>query len=264
MNLKNTVIHDWDWWAYQFRVVHRQGIKGIDFWDDRLITFIVDVLDLKPGERLLDLACGSGVHARRFAQHGIEVVGLDIVPRLVRYCTEQATAEGLDNITFVEGDMRALTYQEEFDALVILNTSFGFFDDETNQRVLEDIARALKPDGRLLLQLSDPHTFVERQKARYYWQERSEGVYWTEAWFDPATCISHGVFRFTDNDGVTHLWDDHERVRLYTLPELRVRFARAGLEISAAYGDLLLPSAPYGPDCHQEMIMVGRRAREET
>ncbi|MEA3342403.1 MAG: hypothetical protein U9R15_20750, partial [Chloroflexota bacterium] len=74
MNLKNTVIHDWDWWAYQFRVVHRQGIKGIDFWDDRLIAFIVQTLDLEPGERLLDLACGSGVHALRFARRGLEVV----------------------------------------------------------------------------------------------------------------------------------------------------------------------------------------------
>jgi len=265
MNLKNTVTHSWDWWAYQFRVVHRQGIKGIDFWDDRLISFIMEVLDLKPSERLLDLACGSGVHALHLARRGFEVVGLDIAPSLVRYCTEQATAEGLDNATFVEGDMRALAYQEEFDALVVLSTSFGFFDDETNQRVLEGIARALKPDGRLLLQLSDPYTFVERQRQhRYYWQERPEGIYWTETWFDPTTSISHGVFRFTDNDGVTHLWDDHERVRLYTLPELHPRFDRAGLEISAVHGDILLPSVPYGPDCHQEMIVVGRRAKEET
>ncbi len=263
MNLKNTVTHDWDWWAYQFRVVHRQGVASIDFWDDRLIAFVIPVLDLKPGERLLDLACGSGVHALEFARRGLEVVGLDIAPSLVRYCTEQAAAEGLDNVTFVEGDMRALTYQEEFDALVILSTSFGFFDDEANQRVLEGIARALKPGGRLLLQLSDPHTFVERQRQRYYWQERPEGIYWTESQFDPTTCISHGFFRFTDNDGVTHLWDDHESVRLYTLPELRLMFDRANLEIGDVYGDILLSPTPYGPDYHQEMIVVGGRAKEE-
>lgn len=262
MNLKNTTTHDWDWWAYQFRVVHRRGIEHIEFWDDRLITFITQSLDLEPGERILDLACGSGVHALIFAQQGLDVVGLDIAPSLVRYCTKRAAAEELDNVTFVEGDMRALTFQAEFDALVILSTSFGFFDDENNQRVLDGIARALKPTGRVLLQLSDPHTFVEQQKQRCHWQERPEGIYWTETWFDPATCITHGLFRFTDNDGMTHLWDDHERVRLYTLPELRLMFDRAGLEISAAYGNILLPSAPYGEDCHQEMIVVGRRAQE--
>jgi SAM-dependent methyltransferase len=259
VNLKNTVTHDWDWWAYQFRVIHRQGIENIDFWDERLITFITHVLDLKPGERLLDLACGSGVHALRFARQGIEVVGLDIAPSLVRYCAEQAAAEGVNNVTFVQGDMRALTYREEFDALVILNTSFGFFDDETNQQVLDGVGQALKPDGRVLLQLQDPTTFTGRQQSRCYWRERPEGVYWTEAWFDPATCISHGVFRFTDTAGVTHEWDDHERVRLYTLPELHRMFAQAGLEVTGAYGDILLPPVPYGPDDHREMVVAGRR-----
>ncbi|MEE8390983.1 MAG: class I SAM-dependent methyltransferase [Anaerolineae bacterium] len=261
MNLKNTVTHDWDWWAYQFRVVHRQGIKNIDFWDDRLIAFIVHLLNLKPGDRLLDLACGSGVHALRFAQQGIEVVGLDISPSLVRYCAEQAAAEGLDNVTFVEGDMRALTYQSEFDALVILSTSFGFFDDENNQRVLNGIAWALEPDGQVLLQLQDPTTFAGKRQSRCHWRERPEGIYWTEAWFDPATCISHGVFRFTDNDGVTHEWDNHERVRLYTLPELHRMFGLAGLEISDAYGDILLSPVPYSPDNHREMIVVGKRVQ---
>jgi ubiquinone/menaquinone biosynthesis C-methylase UbiE len=260
MNLKNTVTHSWDWWAYQFRVTHRQNITGIELWDERLIAFVVHVLDLKPGERLLDLACGSGVHARQLARRGIEVVGLDIAPSLVRYCTEQAAAEGLENVTFVEGDMRALPYHEAFDALVVLSTSFGFFDHETNQQVLDGIAQAIKPDGQMLLELSDPITFAEQLEHHHSWRENPEGVYWTEAWFDPATFTSHGFFRFTDNEGVTHLWDDHERVRLYTLPELRQMFAQAGLEISAVYGGLWLPPTPYGPDCHREMIVVGKRA----
>jgi hypothetical protein len=59
---------------------------------------------------------------------------------------------------------------------------------------------------------------------------------------------------------VTHLWDDHERVRLYTLPELRPMFAQAGLEISAVYGDIRVPPVPYGLEWHREMIVVGRRA----
>ena len=103
MNSKEPVTHNWDWWAYQFRVIHRRGIAGIDVWDDCLVAFIVHVLGLKPGQRLLDLACGSGVHALRLARYGIEVVGLDVAPSLVRYCVGQAAAEGLGGATFVEG-----------------------------------------------------------------------------------------------------------------------------------------------------------------
>jgi SAM-dependent methyltransferase len=257
-----SVTHAWDWWAYQFRVVHRRGIEGIDAWDERLVDFIVHVLDLRPGERLLDLACGSGLHALRLARRGLEVVGLDIAPSLVRHCTEQAVAEGLGNVAFVEGDMRALTYRGAFDALVVLSTSFGFFDEGTNQQVLGSIARALKPGGRMLLQLMDPLTCIERQRQRYYEEQRLEGIYHTETWFDPSTFVSHSEFHFTDRDGVTHRWDDHERIRVYTLPELRGMFGQAGLEMRAAYGDFRLPPVDYGPDCHRQMIVVGRLTGE--
>ncbi len=259
MNLKHTVTHEWDWWAYQFRVHQRQGIEGIAYWDEQLIQFITQVLDLQPGQRLLDLACGSGVHALLFARQGLDVVGLDISPRLIQYCRERAAEEGLETVTFVEGDMRALTYKEEFDVLVILSTSFGFFDDVTNQRVLDGIARALRPGGRVLLELADFTTLACDQERRQYWQERPEGIYWTETWFDPVSWIRHGVFRFTDNDGVTHLWDDHERVRVYPLPELRRMFEQAGLELTDVYGDILLPPRLYGPDYHRRMNVVGQR-----
>ncbi len=160
--------------------------------------------------------------------------------------------------------MRALAYRDEFDALVVLSTSFGFFDDGTNQQVLGSIARALKPGGRVLLQVLDPITCIERQRQRYYEEQRPEGIYHTETWFDPATFVSHSEFRFTDRDGVTHRWDDHERIRVYTLPELRHMFDQAGLELYAAYGDFRLPPVAYGPDCHRQMIVVGRRTPTET
>jgi len=260
LNLRNTVTHDWDWWAYQFRVIHRKGIDNIDFWDEQLVNFVVSKLHLRPGERLLDVACGSGVHARMFSKKGIEVVGLDIAFSLMRYCTRQAGAKCLENSAFVQGDMRDLPYREAFDSLVILNTSFGFFDHETNQRVLEGLARALKPGGRFLLHLSDPTTFVERLEPRRRWHERPEGIYWMETWFDPTTFTSYAIFHFTDNEGVTHLWDDKESVRLYTLPELRRMFDRTALEIKDVYGDFLI-GRPYGPDSLWEMILVGKKFR---
>jgi SAM-dependent methyltransferase len=79
----NTITRDWNWWAYLFRVKHRQTIPHIEQYDDELAAFIVETLDLRPGDRLLDLGCGSGVHALRLAQRGIQVVGLDIAPSLV-------------------------------------------------------------------------------------------------------------------------------------------------------------------------------------
>ena len=55
-----TITRDWNWWAYLFRVIHRGQIEGISEWDDRLIEFIVALLELQPGMRMLDVACGGG------------------------------------------------------------------------------------------------------------------------------------------------------------------------------------------------------------
>jgi len=268
MDPGHTVTHDWDWWAYQFRVIHRAGIPGIEAWDDQLVAFIVEVLGLGPGARILDVGCGSGEHAHRFARRGMEVVGLDVAPSLIRHCTERAVAEGLYRATFVERDMRELgdvaEFAASFDAAVVLSTSFGFFDDETNQCVLDGISCALSEGGHALLQLMDPLTFAKRQRQGMRQEERPEGSYWAETWFDPATFTSHTRFRFTDLDGVVHLWEDHEHIRVYTLPELRRMMRDAGLNLVGAYGDIALPPRPYGVDCSQQLIVVGERAEGEV
>jgi cyclopropane fatty-acyl-phospholipid synthase-like methyltransferase len=53
------VVRDWDYWAFLFRVTHRESIPGIEQHDEKLVSFIIAALELKPGDELLDLACGS-------------------------------------------------------------------------------------------------------------------------------------------------------------------------------------------------------------
>jgi cyclopropane fatty-acyl-phospholipid synthase-like methyltransferase len=267
MTSQGVVEHDRDWWAYQFRVVHRSGTPGIEAWDNHLIAFIVEVLGLERGARVLDVGCGSGVHGLALAGRGMEVVGLDIAPSLVRHCREQAETRGLRNATFVVGDMRDLasisTVSGLFDAVLMLSTSFGFFDDATNQLVLNAIPAKLHEGGSVLLQLMDPLRFLECQRRGVFQEERPEGSYWEETWFDPATFTSHTRFRFTDSDGVLHLWNDLERIRVYTLPELRGMMKSAGLSPVRAYGDVALPPRPYGVDCSNQLIVAGWRTERE-
>jgi cyclopropane fatty-acyl-phospholipid synthase-like methyltransferase len=110
-----TIQREWDWWAYHYRAVHRSQIPGIGRWDDELVELIVHVLELKPGDRVLDLACGSGDHARRLAPRGLDVLGVDISPSLVAHCRERAAEQGLATARFEVGDDK-----DHYDNLVLV------------------------------------------------------------------------------------------------------------------------------------------------
>lgn len=116
--------------------------------DAELVT---RVLGLEPGMRVLDAPCGHGRIAGRLARDGCEVTGIDANERFL-----SIAREAWPKVTFARGDMRALPFEAGFDALVNWFTSFGYFDRETNDAVLAGFAKALRPGGRLLLELSNP------------------------------------------------------------------------------------------------------------
>jgi ubiquinone/menaquinone biosynthesis C-methylase UbiE len=68
---------------------------------------VLERVDPQPGERVLDLACGTGAMPGLVAARGVEVVGLDIAPALIEQAKERATERGLD-IDYRVGDAEAL------------------------------------------------------------------------------------------------------------------------------------------------------------
>lgn len=253
-----TMQRDWDWWAYHYRVVHRRQIPGIDQWDEDLVELIVEVLALQPGDRVLDLACGSGEHARRLASRGLDVVGVDIASSLVAHCREVVEKEGITTACFEQGDMRDLAFDAEFDALLLLSGSFGFFDDVTNGDVLARMARALKPQGRVLIDVFDPPRMVVRPPRRS-WSQYGGGYGLRTTWWEPETCTYVSEFMFIDGNGVLNTAADQERIRVYSLPEWKTMFARVGLTMTHALADTKLPLTFYDRDHYDNLVIVGRK-----
>jgi len=108
----------------------------------RLAT--VKALDLKPGERVLDVAAGTGTSAKALARTGAEVVALDFSPGMV----EQGRKKH-PGIEFIEGDAQALPFPSaSFDAVTI---SFGLRNVHNPQLALGEMYRVLKPGGRIVI-----------------------------------------------------------------------------------------------------------------
>ncbi|MCL7452506.1 MAG: methyltransferase domain-containing protein [Anaerolineae bacterium] len=253
-----TVQRDWDWWAYHFRVVHRSQIPGIGEWDDNLVEMLVEVLGLQPGNRVLDLACGSGDHARRLARRGLQVVGVDIAPSLVAYSRQKAAEEGIASARFEQGDMRQLDYQAEFDAVLLLSGSFGFYDDGTNLDVLRRMVRALNPAGRVFIDVFDPAEMVVRPPRRG-WSYYGGGYNLRTTWWEPESCTYVTEFMLIDDEGVLNTAAEPERIRVYSLPEWRAMFDDVGLELTQALADTKLPLVAYDRDHYGNLVLVGEK-----
>ena len=116
-------------------------------------------IELRPGDRVLDVACGTGNVALPLARRGALVTGVDIAPNLLVQARERAAAEGL-TIRFDEGDAEQLPYADgTFDGVV---TMFGAMFAPRPEMVVREMARVLKPGGRLAMANWTPTGFSGR------------------------------------------------------------------------------------------------------
>jgi SAM-dependent methyltransferase len=107
---------------------------------------LVDRLEVRAGERVLDVACGTGNATLPAARRGARVTGLDITPRLLQVAEAKAGAEGLA-IEWVEGDAMSLPFPDgSFD--VVLST-FGCMFAPDQERTAAELVRVLRSAGRL-------------------------------------------------------------------------------------------------------------------
>lgn len=114
----------------------------------------IRLMDLRPGERVLDLGCGSGWATRLLARlvgEGPEgfgqVVGLDVSDEMIRQA--RAASREFDNILYVWGSAQQIPWEENFFDKVLSVESFYYYPDQN--RVLAELFRVMAPHGRLFI-----------------------------------------------------------------------------------------------------------------
>jgi SAM-dependent methyltransferase len=113
-----------------------------------LHRLVIERLKPQPGQRLLDLACGTGAVAELAATTGAEVVGIDIAPALIDQAKARAAEHGL-SIDYRVGDAEALGLEDSSFDLVASTCGVMFAPD--HQAVARELARVTKQEGRIAL-----------------------------------------------------------------------------------------------------------------
>jgi SAM-dependent methyltransferase len=217
------------------------------------VDFVLGRLRLPAGARILDLPCGYGRHAALLARRGFRVVGVDLSPAMLAEARRRY-AEG-PRLRFRRADMRHIAYRDEFDAVVNLYTSFGYFTPAQNVAALRRMARALRPGGRLLIDHRDPDYDVDLPRRLWYRTGRKRFVL-EERHFDRRT-------RITDSTQLIVIagqrWVAQKTLRFqeFSLPQWRRMLRRVGLRFLRAYSGY--DGRPYRAGSTGRLILVAEK-----
>jgi SAM-dependent methyltransferase len=219
------------------------------------IDFIEDSLGVEKGGALLDLGCGTGRHAIELARRGYEVVGFDLSLAMLARAADEAQEKD-QKLNFVQGDMREMTFDESFDGVYSWNTSFGYFDEETNAKVIAKVRSALKTGGQFLLDVIN-RDYMIRQAPSLAWFEGDGCVCMDEMSIDWITSRMRVKRTMMMDDGRAK--EIEYSIRVYSLHELGRILHEQGFKVVEVSGRITTPGVFFGGEAPRTLILAEKR-----
>jgi len=216
--------------------------------------FILASLGLERGSTILDVGCGLGLHAVELTVRGYLVVGLDLSLPMVTRAAEEAQYRGL-KINFLHADIRQIEFEGAFDAVICMGTTFGFFDDESNRDVLLRLHGALKPGGKLLLDVVN-RDFAIRSQPNLVWFQGDDCVCMEESEFNYSTSRLHVKRTVMQEDGRQS--DSEYSIRLYSLHELNALLRQEGFRVLEVSGQEATRGIFFGMNAPRVLLLAMR------
>lgn len=242
-----------EWWRKYFSEDYLKLYTHDRGESSREVQAVIRMLQLRKGQKILDLACGFGRHSVLLAESGFAVTGYDLSDVFLKKAGELADSLAV-GLQLQQGDMRDLSYDGEFDAVINMFTAFGFFESEDDDlKVLKGIRKALKPGGQFLMDVVNrEYALVQTLNRR--WTRESDMYMLEERFFDYFRSRLELTNKLILPGGV--IKEANYSIRLYTLTEMLDLFNKAGLVLTDVYGDF--GGALYNSES-QRMILVASR-----
>ncbi|UOE37258.1 class I SAM-dependent methyltransferase [Chryseobacterium oryzae] len=202
---------------------------------ENFITALTSELQLAKSSKIIDLACGKGRHSVFLNQLGYDVLGLDLSKQSIDHNKKFETHDSEPALHFQVHDMRNPIKAEPVDAVFNLFTSFGYFDNEEDDRkVFQSVHEILKPEGYFVLDYLNeqfvrntlvPEATVNREGIDFKISKKIEGRH----------IIKDIQF---EADGKSHHF--FEKVKLHTLETIENYAQECGFERITIWGDYQL------------------------
>jgi len=196
----------------------------------QLVQLILSNIKLNPDAFILDICCGQGRHLSIFAEHNFKITGIDLSPTLLKIAKENIQKYPRANI--VQADMRYIPFNSEFDLILNLFTSFGYFQkDESNKSVFLQISRLLKKSGYFVFDYFNS-AYVKKNLVPSH-KEDYDGIVVEQRRFIENSRVKKKIELTKDGKKSTFM----ESVKLYTPDEIFDMLHSVNLKVNRIFGN---------------------------
>lgn len=211
-------------------------------------AWITEIAKLKIGSDLLDLGCGPGLYAERFARAGLRVTGVDFSKNSIEYARTSAEKEQLP-ITYRCQNYLELSEQDNYDAAVLIFGDFCPLNPDQRKQLLANVRRALRRGGAFILDVTTPkiHSFDPSENHWYavdsgFWRPTPHLV--LEQHFLYPKNIALDQFVVIEEGGKSTVYRNW--FQDYTPETITTELQASGFKVESLWGDLT--GTPYRED----------------
>lgn len=203
--------------------------KNRDFDEaSAFIKVLYQQLRFRPKHKALDVACGKGRHSIHLNQLGLQVTGID----LSRESIQVAKQFQNESLRFYQHDMREVFKKEQYDYVLNLFTSFGYFTEKgDNKKAIKAMAENLKPGGTFVLDFFNPLHVIKQLVP--FEEKVIDGI----KFIITKTIEENFIVKSIEVVDGDKNFNFQEIVKAISKEDFEEYFKLAGLSMQAVYGD---------------------------
>lgn len=226
---------------------------------EKSVDWIKEIVPPSDYPSLLDLGCGPGIYAEKFAQMGYHVTGIDFSERSVNYAKESALSKKL-SISYLYQNYLEMDLKISFDFATMIFCDYGALSTNDRQVILSKIYHHLKPGGKLLFDVFTMKNFYHFKEQQTWGISHKNGFWRADEYVE-----MDGYYKYSDNvtlklisiiskNEITpyYLWDTY-----FTKESLVQEVESSGFKVCGIFGDVT--GSTYQPESDTIAILLERQ-----